>query len=186
MAVFNGPAIETEIIDEILKSVGKPEDLLGKDGVLKQLTARLVERMLQAELTEHLGYESGERKSASSGNGRNGYTAKTVATDEGPVSIDVPRDRRVTDAVVDDIAAWQGRPLDAVYPIVHLDALVVKVRDQGVVRKERAWAGPIPITSVSRTLNRPCPCSAPEEAKTIPQEVQNVWAESAKNTTLEQ
>jgi putative transposase len=193
MADFNGPAIKTEIIDEILKSVSKPEDLLGKNGVLKQLTARLVERVLQAEMAEHLGYEHGERRPASSSNGRNGYTSKTVATDEGPVSIDIPRDRRgtfepqivrkrerrlagfddrilalyargmsvrdiqghlqelygvevspdlisrVTDAVVDDIAAWQSRPLDAVYPIVYLDALVVKVRDQGVVRNKSVY-----------------------------------------------
>jgi transposase-like protein len=93
MAEFNGPAIKTEVIDEILKSVSKPEDLLGKGGVLKQLTARLVERVLQAEMAEHLGYEHGDRRPASSGNGRNGYTSKTLATDDGPVSIDVPRDR---------------------------------------------------------------------------------------------
>jgi putative transposase len=193
MADFNGPAIKTEIIDEILKSVSKPEDLLGKGGVLKQLTARLVERVLQAEMAEHLGYDHGERRPASAGNGRNGYTSKTLATDDGPVSIDVPRDRdgtfepqlvkkrerrlagfddrilalyargmsvrdiqghlhelygvevspdlisRVTDAVVDDIAAWQSRPLETVYPIVYLDALVVKVRDQGVVRNKAVY-----------------------------------------------
>jgi putative transposase len=193
MAVFNGPAIKSEILDEILKSVSKPEDLLGKDGVLKQLTARLVERVLQTEMAEHLGYESGQRKPGASGNGRNGYTSKTVITDAGDVSIDVPRDRegtfepqlikkrerrlagfddrilalyargmsvrdiqghleelygvevspdlisRVTDAVMDDIAAWQARPLDAVYPIVYLDALVVKVRDQGVVRNKSVY-----------------------------------------------
>lgn len=50
MAMFNGPAIKNEIIEELMKSVSKPEDLLGSDGILKQLTARLVEKALQAEM----------------------------------------------------------------------------------------------------------------------------------------
>lgn len=70
--------------------MSKPEDLLGKGGVLKQLTARLMERVLQAQVAEQLRYDHGDRRPASSGNCY-GYTSKTLATDDGPVSIDVPR-----------------------------------------------------------------------------------------------
>ena len=71
MAMFNGPAIKNEIIEELMKSVSKPEDLLGSDGILKQLTARLVEKALQAEMSHHLGYESGDRKPGAAANCRN-------------------------------------------------------------------------------------------------------------------
>ena len=193
MAQFNGPAIKSEIIEELLKSVAKPDDLLGEGGLLKQLTARLVEKALQAEMSHHLGFESGQEKPAGASNGRNGYSSKTLLTDHGEVTIDVPRDRqgtfepqlvrkrerrvgafdvrilalyargmsvrdiqghlkemygvdvspdlvsRVTDAVAEDVTAWQQRPLDSVYCIVYLDALVVKVRDQGVVRNKAVY-----------------------------------------------
>jgi putative transposase len=192
MAVFNGPVIKEEILNELLASVSSPEQLLGKEGLHKQLTSRLVEKVLQAEMTEHLGFESGERP-AGAANGRNGYSSKTLVTDHGEVVVDVPRDRegtfepklvrkrerrlagfderiialyargmtvrdiqghlkdlygvdvspdlvsRVTDAVAEDVGNWQSRPLDAVYPIVYLDALVVKVRDQGVVRNKAVY-----------------------------------------------
>ena len=96
MAMLNGPAIKSEIIEELLKSVSKPEDLLGSDGLLKQLTTRLVERALQAEMTQHLGFEAGQEKPAGAGNGRNGYTTKSLLTDQGEVRVDVPRDRQGT------------------------------------------------------------------------------------------
>jgi putative transposase len=69
--------IKTEIIDELLKSVSKPDDLLGQDGLLKQLTTRLMERALQAEMTHHLGFEANQPKPSGADNGRNGYTSKT-------------------------------------------------------------------------------------------------------------
>lgn len=192
MAVFNGPAIKEELLNELLASVSSPDQLLGKDGLLKQLTARLVEKALQGEMTAHLGFEPGTKPQGAA-NGRNGYSSKTLLTDHGEVTIDVPRDRkgtfdpklvrkrerrvagfderilalyargmsvrdiqghlhelygvevspdlisRVTDAVVEDVANWQSRPLDPVYPIVYLDALVVKVRDQGVVRNKAVY-----------------------------------------------
>src|SRR5215472_12771229 len=94
MAVFNGPVIKEELLNELLGSVSSPEQLLGKDGLLKQLTARLVERALQAEMTHHLGYEQGQQRPGV--NGRNGYTSKTITTDHGDVSIDIPRDREGT------------------------------------------------------------------------------------------
>jgi putative transposase len=182
-----------ELLDELLANYTKPEDLTGKDGILKQLTTRLVERALQSEMTEHLGYEKHDPKGRVLPNARNGTSAKTLKTDQGPLEIEVPRDRdgtfepqlvrkrqtrftgfdqkilgmyargmtvrdiqghledvygvevspdlisRVTSAVVEDVAAWQNRPLDAVYPIVYLDALVVTVRDQGVVRNKSVY-----------------------------------------------
>lgn len=191
MAVFNGAAIKEDVLNELLASVTSPEQLLGKDGLLKQLTARLVEKALQAEMTHHLGYDPGGEKTGA--NGRNGYTSKTVSTDHGDVTIDVPRDRegtfepkvipkrarrlsgfderilglyargmtvrdiqghlkdlygvevspdlvsRVTDAVKEDVTNWQGRPLDPVYPIVYLDALIVKTRDEGTVRNKAVY-----------------------------------------------
>lgn len=182
-----------ELIDQLLAGYKSPEDLTGKEGILKQLTARLVERALESEVTEHLGYDKHDPSGRGTGNSRNGTTEKTLATDHGPVTITVPRDRngtfepqlvkkrqtrftgfdekilalyargmttrdiqghvqelygvevspdlvsRVTSAVTDDIVAWQSRPLDAVYAIVYIDALVVKVRDQGVVQNKAVY-----------------------------------------------
>jgi len=185
--------IPDEVLDQILANYSKPEDLTGKDGLLKHLTARLIERALQAEMTEHLGYEKHEAKGRGMPNARNGTTAKTLKTETGEIDIEVPRDRdasfepqlvrkrqtrftgfdekilslyargmtvrdiqghledlygvevapdlisRVTSAVAEDVVAWQGRPLDPVYAIMYLDALVVKVRDQGVVRNKSVY-----------------------------------------------
>ena len=184
--------IRKELLDELLKDYKSPEDLLGPGGLLKRLTGALVERALEAELTEHLGYEKHEPQGRGTGNSRNGATRKTLRTDEGPLTVSVPRDRaasfepqivgkhqrhfdgfderilamyaggmtvreiqghlreiygteisvdlisRVTDAVIDELKLWQQRPLDPVYPIVYLDALVVKVRDQGIVQNKAA------------------------------------------------
>jgi putative transposase len=176
-----------ELLDELLKDYQKPEDLLGQDGLLQQLTKALVERALNGELTHHLGYEKHSATGDNSGNSRNGTSAKTIRGKRGQVRIDVPRDRTsefepqlvkkgqtrfdgfdekiislyargmtqreiqghleeiygvevspslistVTDAVLDEVRAWQSRPLDAVYPILYLDALEVKVKSQGRV-----------------------------------------------------
>lgn len=67
MAHLNGPAIKNEILDELMKSVKNPDDLLGEGGLLRQLTARLVEKALQAELTSHLGYDAGHRTPSRTG-----------------------------------------------------------------------------------------------------------------------
>ncbi len=182
-----------ELLDQLLAGYSRPEDLTGKDGILKQLTARLVERAMQGEMTEHLGYEPHDSKGRGTQNSRNGTSTKMLKTEQGPMEIAVPRDRdgsfdpqlvkkrqtrfngfdekilamyargmtvrdiqgyledmygvevspdlisRVTSAVVEDVVAWQSRPLDGVYPIVYLDALVVKVRDQGVVRNKSVY-----------------------------------------------
>ncbi|MBK8220285.1 MAG: IS256 family transposase [Candidatus Obscuribacter sp.] len=70
-----------------------PKELLAKDGLLGQLTKALVERCLEAEMDDHLGYEKNERTGRGGENRRNGYTKKTVITDQGDVTLGVPRDR---------------------------------------------------------------------------------------------
>lgn len=152
------------------------------------LTKVTIETALNAELDEHLGYE--KHASKPSTNSRNGYSSKSIITDDGDVPIDVPRDReasfepqlvrkhqtrfqsiddkilslyakgmttrefvatfkemydadvsstlvsKVTDAVLEQVIEWQSRPLDEVYPIVYLDCIVVKIRqDKQVINK---------------------------------------------------
>ncbi|MEY9988448.1 transposase-like protein [Streptomyces sp. V4I8] len=67
--------------------------LAGEGGLLQQLSKALLERALQTEMSEHLGYEKGDPAGRGSGNSRNGTAAKTVLTDVGPVEVEVPRDR---------------------------------------------------------------------------------------------
>jgi putative transposase len=86
-------AIRDEIIEELLQGYSSPTDLLGEDGLFKELKKRLLERALGAELSEHLGYEKGDPAGRSSGNSRNGYSSKTVIGDDGAIEIAVPRDR---------------------------------------------------------------------------------------------
>jgi putative transposase len=187
------PPIRPELLDELLKDYKKPDDLLGQDGLLQQLTKALVERALDGELTHHLGYEKHDASGDNSGNSRNGTTPKTLRGKRGQVQIDVPRDRSsefepqlvkqnqtrfdgldekiislysrgmtqreiqghleeiygvevspslistVTDAVLDEVRAWQSRPLDAIYPILYLDALQVKVKSQGRVSNKAIY-----------------------------------------------
>jgi putative transposase len=187
------PTIRPELLAELLKSAKKPEDIFGPDGLLHRLKGALMERMLEAEMTDHLGFEANDAEGRGSGNSRNGHSGKTVQTETGPVAIRVPRDRqgtfepklvpkhhrrlegfddkvlalyargmstrdiqehlrelygtdiapdlisRVTESVLDEAKAWQQRPLEAVYPIVYLDALFVGVRDSGVVTKKAAY-----------------------------------------------
>lgn len=189
-----GGPVSPDLIDELMAKVNtEGVELLGADGIVAQLTKRLLERALDEELTDELGYERGDPAGNGSGNSRNGTTPKRVLTDAGPVELDVPRDRngvfepkivpkgttrlagfndtviawysrgmstrdirreikrmyhvdvspdlvsKITDAVVDELREWQNRPLDDVYPIVYIDALVVKVRTQGTVVKRPAY-----------------------------------------------
>ena len=88
--------IDNELIDNLLKGYKKPEDLIGENGLLRQLTKRLLERALGAELTEHVGYEKHEAAGDGSGNSRNGTSAKTIKGTFGTLPIEVPRDRNGT------------------------------------------------------------------------------------------
>src|SRR5262245_25180398 len=78
-------AIKPEHLDELLSGYEKPEDLLGEEGLFKQLKKALLERALGAELTHHLGYEKGDPAGRGSGNNRNGTYSKTVLTEDGAV-----------------------------------------------------------------------------------------------------
>lgn len=86
-------AIKDEIIDDLLSNYKSPEDLLGDDGIFKQLKKALLERALNAELDDHLGYEKGDLKGRDGGNSRNGYGKKRIKDEDGEVAIEVPRDR---------------------------------------------------------------------------------------------
>jgi putative transposase len=182
-------AITDEVLNELLKDYQKPEDLLGQNGLLKQLQKRLLEKAMGAELTVHLGYGKHDPAGRNSGNSRNGSSPKTLKGEFGSLELATPRDRngsfepqivakgqrrfegfdqaiislysrglttreieghlleiygvevsptlvsQVTDAVCADVAVWQNRPLEEVYPIVYFDALWSKVRDDGPVTK---------------------------------------------------
>src|SRR5258708_7017476 len=86
-------SIDNELIDNLLKDYKKPEDLIGENGLLKQLTKQLLERAMTAELTEHVGYEKHDPGGHHSGNSRNGKSAKTLKGTFGTMPIEVPRDR---------------------------------------------------------------------------------------------
>src|SRR5260370_13582340 len=85
-------AIRDELIEELLLGYSSPQDLLGEEGLFKELKKRLLERALGAELSEHLGYEKGDPAGRGGGNSRNGYSSKTVIGDHGAIEIAVPRD----------------------------------------------------------------------------------------------
>jgi putative transposase len=182
-----------ELIDELLAGARTEQEIAGPGGLLGQLTKRLVERAMEVELTDHLGYEPHQEPPGGAGNTRNGSTSKTLVTESVEVRIDTPRDRagkfepqivrkrqrrfegfddkilalysrglstrdieahleeiygvkvgrdlisKVTDAVMEDARAWQTRPLDDVYPVVFLDALVLKIRDGGSVQRKACY-----------------------------------------------
>jgi putative transposase len=88
--------ISDEVLDALLDGAQTAEEIAGPDGVLAQLTCRLLNRALEAELTAHLGYEPGQAPPGGVGNARNGRPAKTVLTDQGPLRISSPRDRNGT------------------------------------------------------------------------------------------
>ena len=182
-----------ELIDELLKECKNSEEIIGENGLLKQLTQSLVERALQGEMTHHLGYEKDSAAGINSGNSRNGTHSKTVKSDNGEMKVKVPRDRngefepqilrkyqnrfqgfdekiismyargmttrdiaghmkdiygvdvsadfisQVTNSVTQEVTEWQNRPLDEVYPIIYLDALFTKIRDDGQIKKKALY-----------------------------------------------
>lgn len=86
-------AISKEVLDELMKNYRGPDDITGPDGLLKELTKALVERAMQAEMTDHLGYEKSEPGKKATDNRRNGSTKKKLRSDQGPIEIEIPRDR---------------------------------------------------------------------------------------------
>ena len=185
--------ITPQVLDELLKEYKTPDDMLGSNGLLQQLTKALVERALEGEMTHHLGYPPHDVAGDNSGNSRNGRSKKTITGKRGAVEIEVPRDRQaefepqlvkkgqrrfdgfddkiismyargmscrqiqahlqeiygvevspdlistVTDGVIDEVRAWQSRPLDALYPILYLDALQVKIKSEGRISNKAVY-----------------------------------------------
>jgi putative transposase len=181
-------AIDKDVLDQLLAG-RDPQELFAKDGLLDELKKALSERMLTAELDDHLESESAEGAM----NRRNGSSRKTMLTGTSKVTLDIPRDRAgtfdpkliaryqrrfpdfddkivsmyargmtvreirghleelygidvspdlistITDAVLEAVAEWQGRPLDACYPLVFFDAIRVKIRDEGFVRNKAVY-----------------------------------------------
>src|SRR5581483_1363808 len=82
-----------ELVDELLAGASSEEEIVGPGGLLSQLTKRLVERAMEVELTDHLGYERHQEPPGGAGNTRNGSTSKTLSTERGPVEVRTPRDR---------------------------------------------------------------------------------------------
>jgi transposase-like protein len=189
-----GPALEpvpSEILDHF---VGQgPITAEELETTVRRFKKAVIERALGGELTHHLGYPAGGAKPDDTTNHRNGTSEKTVLTDDGPLTIEIPRDREssfeprlvakherrftgfddkiialyargltvreiqaflaemyatevspdfistVTDAVSTEIATWQARPLERVYPVIFFDALRVKIRDEGTVRNKAVY-----------------------------------------------
>jgi putative transposase len=88
--------INEEVLDKLVENYQRPEDILGENGLLKQLTKGLVERMLAGELTAHLGYKKHDPAGHHSGNSRNGSSKKKVKAEFGEIELEVPRDRQAT------------------------------------------------------------------------------------------
>jgi len=176
-----------ELIDELLQDYDGPGSFWGESGLFAQLKKKIVERALDAEMDEHLGYRKHDPTGNNSGNSRNGRGKKKVVIDSEEVEIAPPRDRngsfepqlipkgqkyfegfneqiiamyargmsvrdiqaclaemyhidvseglisQVTESIMDEVKAWQSRPLEAIYPIVFLDCIVVKCRQEGKV-----------------------------------------------------
>ena len=185
--------VRAGFLDDLMSQVDQGGvQLTGEGGFLPELVKRVLEAGLQAELTDHLGYEKHDRAGHGSGNSRNGVTGKRLGTEVGDLDLATPRDRNgtfepqlvpkgerrlgglsdmiislyaggmtirdiqahlertlgtelshetisnITDAVAEEVKAWQSRPLEPIYPILYLDALVVKVRDGHQVRNKAA------------------------------------------------
>lgn len=90
------PPLDPALVDRLMAKAGEDAELLGPEGLLSEITKAVMERALQAELTDHLGYEAHDPAGRGSGNSRNGTTPKTVLTDLGGVDLEIPRDRNST------------------------------------------------------------------------------------------
>ena len=109
-------AIGTNLIDQLLVNNKKPEDIIGKDGLLKQLTKALLERALHAELNEHVDYEKHSPLGNNSGNSRNGATTKTLKGDFGEIELDVSQEE-LEHRIADHLARRTATPLPKPLPM---------------------------------------------------------------------
>ena len=196
--------VPSEILDQFVGQGPLSHEEL--EAAVRRFKKAIIERALGGELTHHLGYPPGGRKPEEATNHRNGSGSKTVLTDDGPLTLDVPRDRAgtfeprliakherrftgfddkilalyargmtvreiqaflaemyavevspdlistVTDAVMDEVAAWQTRPLEAMYPLVFFDALRVKIRDEATVRSKAIYLALAVLPDGSREI----------------------------------
>src|SRR5512141_455079 len=89
-----GPKIRPELAAELAKLIKSPEDLFGPSGLFQEIKKSLMERLLESEMDEHLGYDKGDKSTdGRRPNSRHGHTEKTVHTESGSVEVRVPRDR---------------------------------------------------------------------------------------------
>jgi transposase-like protein len=184
------PQISAQLLEELIPGPVTKEQF---EDIFQNFKRAFIERALNAEMSHHLGYTSGQVKPEGATNHRNGSSPKTVLTDTGSLRIEVPREREgtfepqligkherrltgfdekiiamyargmtvreiqgfmaemyavdvspdlissVTDAVLGEVATWQARPLEAMYPVVFFDALRVKIRQDGVVRNKAVY-----------------------------------------------
>ena len=89
----DGERISDEVIDQLLAGAQSEQEIAGPGGLLAQLTRRLVQRAMEVELTDHLGYDPHAEPPGGVGNTRNGTSPKRLITEHGQVDIDAPRDR---------------------------------------------------------------------------------------------
>ena len=121
--------VDEQLIDRLAtRARADGLQLAGEGGLLQQLTKRLLESALEAELTDHLGYDRHDLAGRDSGNSRNGHRSKTVLTDVGPVEVDVPRDRDASFGP--QIVAKRQRRLAGV------DELVISLSAKGLTTGE--------------------------------------------------
>lgn len=184
---------QDQLIDELLKDYTGPESFWGETGLFSQLKEKIVERALDAEMDNHLGYTKHDPKGRNSGNSRNGRGKKTVVIDSEQVALEPPRDRngsfqpqlipkrqkyfegfndkilamyargmsvrdiqscllemygvdvseglisQATEGIIQEVKAWQNRPLDNIYPVIFLDCIVVKSRQDGRVSNRSVY-----------------------------------------------
>jgi putative transposase len=91
---YRPPVVDAQLADELLaRAQTDGVELLGPDGLLSQVTKAVLERALEEEMTEHLGYEKHDPAGRGSGNSRNGVTGKRLLTEIGGIDLEVPRDR---------------------------------------------------------------------------------------------
>jgi transposase-like protein len=184
-------SVQMQLAKELVKECKTIEDIHNK---LKELFKESMQQILEAEMSEHLGYDKHSPEGNNTGNSRNGYSKKTIKTKYGPTEINIPRDRnaefepqiikkhentanaieeqiigmyakgmstrdieeqmldiygievsptlvsRVTDKIMPQVAEWQSRPLDRVYPVVFLDTIYFKVRKDNRIINKAAYS----------------------------------------------
>jgi len=184
------PKIPKELLEQFGEGLMTAEAIEDASAAFKKA---LIERALHAELGHHLGYPPGAQRPEDETNQRNGKSSKTVLTGDGPLRLEIPRDRdgsfapilipkherrytgfddkiiamyargmtvreiraflseqygtdvspdfisSVTDEVMEEIGAWQQRPLEPMYPVIFFDALRVKIREEGLVRNKAIY-----------------------------------------------